>query len=131
MSLPTPHLPAAWGELFDKLSILEIKAERIADPAALANVRHEAALLAAAAEPALAIAAELTAYRARLQVVNGALWDVEDALRAKEAEGCFDAAFIELARSVYRHNDERAAIKRAINLLLRSEIIEEKSYQPY
>ena len=129
--LPTPRLPAAWGELFDKLSILEIKCVRLNGEAALANVRHERTLLAEAARPALAAYPELAAHQARLAAVNGALWEVEDRLRECEAAKRFDDGFIELARSVYRHNDERAAIKREINALLGSEIVEEKSYSAY
>ncbi len=129
--LATPLLPAAWGEVFDKLSILEIKCDRLSGEAALANVRHERQILAAAAAPALAACPELAEHQARLARVNGTLWDVEDRLRECEAAGRFDAGFVELARSVYRLNDERAAIKRAINALLRSEIVEEKSYSAW
>lgn len=129
--LATPRLPAAWGEVFDKLTILEIKAERLTAPDALANVRHEGALLAAAAAPAFAVDPRLAGYKAQLRDVNAALWEVEDALRLNEAAQTFDAAFVELARAVYRHNDRRAALKREINLLLGSEIVEEKSYQAY
>ena len=129
--LATPRLPAAWGEVFDTLTILEIKAERLSAPAALANVRHEAAALAAAAAPALAAEPRLADYKAQLRAVNDALWEVEDALRLKEAAHSFDDAFVELARAVYRHNDRRAALKREINQLLGSEIVEEKSYHAY
>lgn len=127
----TPHLPVAWGEVFDKLSILEIKLERLSDPGALANVRREAASLAAVAAPVIQAEPAMISYRDRLHGVNSALWDVEDALREMEAAGRFGERFVALARSVYHHNDERAAIKREINMLLRSEIVEEKSYRSY
>jgi len=118
------------GEFLDKLTILEIKAGRIADPAKLANVRHELGLLRdawAAAAPAR----DVSALVADLKSVNEALWDIEDRIRAKEAARTFDDEFVELARSVYRTNDRRAEIKRAINEALGSDIREEKSYQSY
>jgi len=124
-TLPTPNVPVSWGELLDKLTILQIKQARLTDPAALANVRREHDALAALAAPAMAaVLADLAALRA----VNEALWDIEDAIRAEEAAGRFDADFIGLARSVYRRNDERAALKRRINDRLGSELVEEKSY---
>jgi hypothetical protein len=117
--------------LIDKITILEIKAARLGDASALANVRTELARLAEIAGPPLAAHAALAALRDRLRAVNAALWEVEDAIRDKEAAHAFDAQFIALARAVYRHNDARAAIKREINLLAGSEIVEEKSYKDY
>lgn len=122
-----PRVPVSWGELLDKIVILEIKQERIRDEAARANVATELRLLryasrGAAAEPAL------RPLLARLKQVNEALWEIEDAIREREAAGDFGPDFVRLARSVYRRNDERAAIKRAINRLLGSELVEEKSY---
>ena len=124
---PCPLVPISWGELLDKIGILEIKCERIGDAAALANVLNELRLLERAAEP-VAGAAAIVALRARLKSVNERLWEIEDGIREKEKEGDFGEAFVALARSVYQRNDERAAIKREINLLLGSDLIEEKSY---
>jgi hypothetical protein len=120
-----PEVPVSWGELIDKITILEIKAERLTDPAALANVRRE---LAALAPHAPAADARLPALRAALSEVNAALWDIEDRIREKEAVADFGADFVELARAVYRQNDRRAALKRQISLALGSDLIEEKSY---
>ena len=128
---PLPCVPVSWGELMDKHSILEIKIERLRDPAAVANVRRELAPLQAALNGLAPPPAELAGLRSALRAVNLRLWDIEDAIRAKEAERSFDAAFIELARSVYRTNDERSRIKREINLLLGSGIVEEKQYVRY
>ncbi len=124
-------VPVSFGELLDKIAILEIKAERIADAAKLANVRNELAALAGtwAAHPASNhLIAEL---RAELKAVNERLWVIEDHIRLKERAGEFDAEFVELARSVYFQNDDRARIKRDINLALGSAYVEEKSYQDY
>ncbi len=126
-----PMIPASWGEVLDKISILEIKQARITNPAALANVRQELQALAQVVAAALPASAPLDALRAALRQVNEALWDVEDALRDKERAQSFDEGFITLARSVYRLNDERARTKRQINELTRSALVEEKSYQPY
>jgi hypothetical protein len=118
------------GELLDKLTILEIKSERIADPRKRENVRTELAALAAARET-LEPSPRLAELVAQLKAVNEALWDIEDAIRLCERDGDFGPRFIELARSVYRTNDRRAALKRAINELLSSSLIEEKSYTDY
>ena len=123
----TPLAPVSWGELLDKIAILEIKAEKIPDAAARANVARELALLREVAAP-VADRPGLAPLRAGLAEVNAALWEIEDAIREKEAAGAFDAAFIALARSVYLTNDRRSALKRQINLLLRSELIEEKHH---
>ena len=122
---PAPLVPVSWGELLDKITILEIKAARITDPAARANVARELALLRDAAAPVLSQPG-LAPLIDGLRRVNGALWDIEDDIRAKEAAACFDAGFISLARAVYRTNDERSALKRRINALLQSELVEEK-----
>jgi hypothetical protein len=124
-----PRVPVSWGELLDKITILEIKAERLSVPGARRNAVHELALLRA--ELATDVPPRLAALRGQLAAVNRRLWDTEDAIRRKEAGQAFDAAFIELARAVYRCNDERSRIKRAINELLGSEIIEEKQYVGY
>jgi len=124
-------VPVAPGELLDKITILRIKAERIADPAKLANVRHELALLEETWRRAVPPGVVLQAEERELTRVNQALWEVEDAIREKEAAQQFDAEFIALARSVYRRNDERAALKRQVNTKLGSSLIEEKSYSEY
>lgn len=127
--VPTPHAPVGWGELVDKITILAIKRDRLEDAAALANVRTELAALEAIATDAFEALPGLSALRDELAAVNLTLWDIENALREKEARQTFDDTFIELARAVYQRNDERALIKRAINTLLGSGIVEEKSYQ--
>jgi len=129
MSLITT--PISHGELIDKITILEIKSEQIADPSKLANVRKELELLLAVWRDDPAAAVDIGAERARLKAVNQALWDIEDRIRLKEKAQAFDAEFIELARAVYFQNDDRAAIKREINLKLGSQLVEEKSYQNY
>ena len=122
------RLPGSPGELLDRISILEIKSRRIADSAKLANVARELAALREAAQ-ALPSVVELTGGLMNdLRVVNERLWDIEDAIRGHEARGDFGASFIELARSVYKNNDIRAAIKKRINELFGSPIIEEKSF---
>jgi hypothetical protein len=116
------------GEFLDKLTILEIKSERISDAAKVANVRRELELLRATWAASPLAARDVAALVAQLREVNEILWDVEDRIRLKEAEQRFDSDFIELARAVYRTNDRRAAIKRRINESLGSELLEEKSY---
>ena len=124
-------VPVSHGELIDKLTILEIKSERMTDPAKLANVREELELLGAtwAGDPASAM--DISTERAELKRINEALWEIEDEIRLKERAQVFDAHFIELARAVYVTNDRRAAVKRAINEKLGSRLVEEKSYQDY
>ena len=125
------QVPVSHGELIDKITILQIKSERIADQAKLANVRTELDMLEATWSADAASATDISDERARLKAVNEALWDIEDSIRLKEKARAFDAEFVELARSVYFRNDERAAIKREINLKLGSQLVEEKSYQDY
>ncbi len=124
-----PHVPISWGELIDKITILEIKVERLTAEAARANAARELALLQVIAEPVMD--GPVRAIAARLKAVNETLWDIEDRIRDKERAGVFDAAFIELARAVYRTNDARGALKRELNLALGSALVEEKSYKPY
>ena len=126
----TLRAPISWGELIDKITILEIKAVEIASEAALANVRKELALLNRLAGRELA-REDILKLKGDLGDVNAALWKIEDAIREKERLKTFDAEFIALARSVYQRNDERALIKRRINTLMASDIVEEKSYQSY
>jgi hypothetical protein len=129
------QIPASPGEVLDKLTILDIKLARIGDAAKRANVAREHLALTAAWDAALAGRAEalprLAEHRAALRAVNEALWEVEDELREHERRGAFDARFVELARSVYRTNDRRAALKRQVNDLLGSALHEEKSYAEY
>jgi hypothetical protein len=123
--------PVSAGELIDKITILRVKAERIGDPAKEANVRAELALLEAAAGQALEASDELERLTAELTQINAALWDIEDGKRDHERRQDFGPSFVQLARRVYIDNDRRAAVKRAINVLAGSEIVEEKSYKPY
>ena len=124
-------VPISPGELLDKITILRIKAARIQDAAKLANVRLELKLLEQTWSDSGCAAAGLGADEHALQAVNERLWDIEDLIRDKEARQSFDRDFIELARAVYVCNDERAAVKKRVNLALGSRLIEEKSYKPY
>ena len=125
------RIEVAPGELIDKLTILEIKRERIQDPAKLANVEVERAALQSACDAAIPASPALLALRAQLRGVNARLWDIEDEIRDCEREQDFGPKFVALARAVYRTNDQRSEIKREINLLLGSSLIEEKSYRAY
>jgi hypothetical protein len=125
------HAPVSVGEFVDKYSILEIKAERIADDAQRANVVRERDALRAAWAASPLAAHDLAALAAELRGVNEALWTIEDRIRAKEAARQFDDEFVELARSVYRTNDRRAELKRDLNRRLGSDLVEEKSYTRY
>jgi hypothetical protein len=127
-------VPVSPGELLDKITILRIKTARILDAAKLANVRLELDLLERTWQDsrfASAGIANVARDERALQEVNERLWDIEDRIREKEARQIFDREFIELARAVYHSNDERAAIKKRINLALGSRLVEEKSYQVY
>ena len=125
------QMPVSPGELLDKITILRIKSRRIHEAAKVANVRLELDLLERTWATLGAAAHQVSADEQALQAVNERLWDIEDRIRDKEAAGSFDQDFIELARAVYHHNDERAAIKKRVNVTLGSRIVEEKSYQPY
>lgn len=129
----TIQIEVSCGELLDKLTILEIKSRRIDDPAKRANVEREKALLTAVWDgvPGVAGNAALVGLRQALQDTNEKLWTIEDDIREKERAGVFDESFIVLARSVYRTNDQRAALKKQVDQLLGSRLTEEKSYQPY
>lgn len=124
----TIQLPISPGELLDKLTILEIKAARIQDSVKLANVRRELELVRGVTAQAIPARDDIAGLRAELAAVNEQLWSIEDELRECERAADFGPRFIELARSVYRTNDRRAAIKRDINSRLGSELVEEKSY---
>ncbi|MGH8538774.1 MAG: DUF6165 family protein [Gammaproteobacteria bacterium] len=124
-------VPISVGEFIDKLTILEIKSERITDPEKHRHVAHELEVLSRLWHASGYVETAIVEERTRLKALNGRLWEVEDHLRDKERAREFDHEFIELARSVYRLNDERAEAKRAINLKLGSGFIEEKSYSSY
>jgi hypothetical protein len=136
MSSPNPPaqtvlVPASIGELIDKITILEIKSTRITDVARLANVRHELALLNEIRNCHWPADDALHRLSAELRVVNEGLWNIEDEIRACEKESAFGSKFVALARSVYMENDKRSALKREINLLFKSAIVEEKLYTNY
>lgn len=124
-------IEVAPGELIDKLTILAIKLDRIADPQKRVNVLVEYETLEAARRGAMAPSPALDALTADLRGVNERLWEIEDLIRNCERRGDFGADFVELARAVYITNDRRAALKKEINGLLGSRLIEEKSYQDY
>ena len=119
------------GELLDKITILEIKNERISDPKKLTNVRKELASLEAENPFHLNNWTELSALLEELRMVNRNLWDIEDQIRSCENISDFGDTFVQLARSVYIQNDARADIKKRINILTKSNLTEEKSYTPY
>ena len=124
-------VPISPGELLDKITILRIKSARMTDAAKLANVRLELTELEKTWREAVGNRSGVADDERALQAVNERLWVIEDDIRDKELAQAFDARFIELARSVYIENDERAAIKKRINVKLGSRIVEEKSYKPY
>jgi hypothetical protein len=121
-------VPTAPGELIDKLTILRLKEERMTDPAKVANVRIEMAALTKTADSQIPPSVEMTVPWEDLYVINGDLWVIEDDIRDCENAKNFGEDFIRLARAVYITNDRRADVKKKINLLLGSTLIEEKSY---
>lgn len=121
-------VPISPGELIDKLTILALKADKITDPAKLANVRAEQDVLSPIAAVAVPEQPEIRALWDQLHAINAELWVIEDDIRACEAAGDFGPEFVRLARAVYRTNDRRAAVKKDINIALGSAIVEEKSY---
>jgi len=129
--MPELLVPISPGELIDKITILEIKSARMTDAAKLHNVRTELRLLTETWKASGHAATDIGAEWAGLRGVNEQLWDIEDRIRDKERDGAFDAEFIELARAVYVTNDERAALKKRINVKLGSALVEEKSYAEY
>jgi hypothetical protein len=120
--------PISVGELIDKITILEIKLEKIEDICALNNVKNEHTQLVQLAQPILP---KLGNFKNKMRHVNEEIWNIEDGVRECERNKNFDKTFIELARSVYFKNDERARIKKEINQLFNSDIVEEKSYKQY
>jgi hypothetical protein len=124
-------VPVSYGELLDKIAILQIKSERMTDPAKLANVRNELSALEQTWMAHPAASGDVAKLRADLKAVNERLWEIEDDIRVKEKDRAFDEEFVRLARSVYFENDDRARLKKEINLALGSTYVEEKSYQDY
>ena len=124
-------VPVSFGEVLDKITILEIKSERIADPAKLKNVRLELDELSRTWDEAVPDQVAIAELRQQLKAVNESLWVIEDDIRDQEAAQDFGPRFIELARAVYVTNDQRAKLKKDINLALGSRFVEEKSYQDY
>ena len=125
------QVPISPGELLDKITILQIKSERIDDPAKLANVNTELEMLTRVWETSVEADDRIAALTARLKSINEALWEIEDDIRDEERNKRFGERFIELARAVYVTNDERAEAKKQVNLHLNSNIVEEKSYKDY
>jgi Family of unknown function (DUF6165) len=124
-------VPVSPGELIDKITILEIKSQRMREEAKLANVRAELGLLMDTWRASRWSSSDIGAEWAALRAVNERLWVIEDQIRDKERDAQFDREFVELARAVYITNDERAAIKKRINTRLGSALVEEKSYADY
>ena len=125
------QVPISPGELLDKITILQIKSERIDDAAKLANVNRELGMLTRVWQQSVEADDEIEALTARLKSINEKLWEIEDDIRDEERNRRFGERFIELARAVYVTNDERADVKKQVNLHLNSSIVEEKSYQDY
>lgn len=124
----SPRIPVSWGECIDKITILEIKLRKAISEEAAANVAAELAMLTDALAQLAPAIPDLRDLQVKLRHINETLWTVEDDLRICEKQQAFGDRFVELARSVYRLNDERARIKRAINDLTHSQIVEEKFY---
>jgi hypothetical protein len=124
-------VPVSPGELLDKITILRIKSKRMTDPSKLANVRAELEALEATWKSSAYAGADVGSEVNALLAVNERLWTIEDDIRDKERANAFDEEFVRLARAVYTENDERAAIKRRLNLKLGSSLVEEKSYAEY
>ena len=127
----TPNIPISWGELFDKITILQIKLEKLTSKNALNNVGREFKQLHSILIKYFPNSIEAKQLEEELKQINQQLWDIEDNIRDKERNRSFDDEFIQLARSVYIINDERSRIKRKINVIFGSEFVEEKSYSEY
>ena len=125
------RVPVSPGEVLDKITILEIKSERMSDPEKVANVRVELQLLQETWKENIRDDETIAALHAELKEINEALWEIEDDIRDKERAKEFDERFIELARAVYFTNDRRSDVKKKLNLHLGSQIVEENSYQDY
>jgi len=131
MTMDIIQVPVSPGEVLDKITILEIKSERMDDPVKVANVRRELQLLLDTWRQSVEDDETIRRIHAELKSINESLWQIEDDIRDKELAREFDERFIELARSVYVTNDQRANAKKELNIYLGSEIIEEKSYKDY
>jgi hypothetical protein len=129
--MKSPKIPISWGELLDKITILEIKLEKLTSKSALGNVMREFAQLRSISNTNISKTTEAVQLEIELKQINQKLWDIEDKIRAKEKNNAFDDEFIQLARSVYVTNDERSRIKKKINEVLGSELAEEKLYFQY
>ncbi len=127
-SINTPVSP---GEVLDKITILEIKSVNIQDPTKQKNVKHELNILLKTWDEHVELSNTITDLKQQLKKVNQDLWNIEDDIRIKESKREFDDEFVQIARSVYVENDKRAAVKKAVNIFLGSELIEEKSYEDY
>jgi hypothetical protein len=127
----SPQVPTSWGELFDKITILQIKLENLTSKNALKNVERELKKLRSISTQYCPKTLETIQLEGELRQINQQLWDIEDRIRDKERHNAFDDEFIQLARSVYITNDERSRIKRKINDMFGSELVEEKSYAEY
>ena len=125
------QVPVSPGEVLDKITILEIKSERMTDPDKVANVQRELELLRDSWQQSVKDDETVRRIHGKLKSINEALWEIEDDIRDKERAREFDERFVELARSVYVTNDQRANAKKELNVYLGSEIVEEKSYQDY
>jgi hypothetical protein len=127
----SPQVPISWGEFFDKITILQVKLENLTSKNALENVEQELKKLQSILTQNGPKTMETIRLEGELRQINQQLWGIEDKIRDKERTNSFDDGFIQLARSVYVTNDERSRIKRKINDLLGSELVEEKSYAEY
>ena len=127
----SPKIPISWGELLDKITILQIKNENLTSESALENVEREFKQLGSILTKNFPTNADVQQFEEELRHINQKLWDIEDKIREKEKHKSFDDEFIQLARSVYITNDERSRIKRRINETFGSELVEEKSYSDY
>jgi len=128
---PMPLTPISWGELIDKVTILEIKQINIKSLTALANINKELGYLYEIIKGSTGVTELIKEVKQELFNLNKLLWQVEDDIRDKEFKKEFDSTFIELARRVYKLNDERAKLKKSINEILNSELVEEKSYKDF
>jgi len=129
--MSTISTPVSFGEVLDKITILEIKVQNISDDEKQANVKKELNILLNTWEKYVEDNNEINTLKQKLKEINQSLWDIEDNIRIKESKKEFDDEFIQIARSVYVVNDQRAAAKKEVNILLGSELVEEKSYQDY
>ena len=127
-ALLTPHIPVSWGELFDKISILEIKKENVLNELAMKNIIQELEVLDKLISDDILNNRGLMDLRVELKNINQNIWNIEDEIRIKESTHDFGDRFIELARNTYIINDKRASVKRSISDILNSSIVEEKIY---